>query len=288
MDDIENQDADSSDSSDSSNAAKALSSLGASKGGRARAKVLTREQRQAIGRAAIEARWRKAGKLTEVPVATHGSPDRPLRIGELEIPCYVLADGRRVLVQRGMLSSLDMKQGTAGRGGGDRLAKFVATKSLAPFVSKELADMIKNPIRFQPPTGGNIAYGYEATLLADLCDVVLAARKARALHYQQEHIAEQCEILVRGFARVGIIALVDEATGYQDDRAKTALAKILEAFIAKELRKWISTFPTDYYKELFRLRGWRFPDLPADQRKRPILVGKITNDVVYDRLAPRV
>jgi hypothetical protein len=187
-----------------------------------------------------------------------------------------------------MLSSLDMKQGTAGRGDGDRLAKFVATKSLAPFVSNELAEMIKNPIRFQPPTGGSVAYGYEATLLADLCDAVLAARKADKLHYQQEHIAEQCEILVRGFARVGIIALVDEATGYQDDRAKNALAKILEAFIAKELRKWISTFPTDYYKELFRLRGWRFPDLPADQRKRPILVGKITNDVVYDRLAPRV
>src|SRR5262249_53245705 len=126
---------------------------------------------------------------------------------------------------------------------------------------KELADMMNNPIRFQVPTGG-IAYGYEATVLADLCDAVLAARKAGALHYQQEHIAEQCEILVRGFARVGIVALVHEATGYQDSRAKDALAKILEAFIAKELRKWVSTFPIDYYKELFRLRGWTFPVLP--------------------------
>lgn len=61
-----------------------------------------------------------------------------------------------------------------------------------------------------------------------------------------------------------------------------------EAFIAKELRKWISTFPMDYYKELFRLRGWRFPNLPEDQRKRLILVGKLTNDVVYDRLAPGI
>src|SRR5258708_7511405 len=171
-------------------AAKALSALGASKGGVARAASLTPEERSESARAAVEARWRKAGKLTEIPQATHGSPDRPLRIGDLEIPCYVLADGRRVLVQRGMLASLDMKQGTAGRGGGDRLAKFVATKSLAPFVAPELAEMIKNPIRFQPPTGGSIAYGYEATLLADLCDAVLAARKAHSLHYQQVHIAE--------------------------------------------------------------------------------------------------
>lgn len=94
--------------------------------------------------------------------------------------------------------------------------------------------------------------------------------------------------LKRGLAHVGIIALVDEATGYQDDRAKDALAKILEQFIAKELRPYVKTFPTDFYKEMFRLRKWRWPDLPADQRKRPILVGNLTDNVVYDRLAPGV
>ena len=268
---------------DKSEAAKTLSKIGAAKGGRARAKRLTPEARSQIARNAVETRWRKAGKLTEVPQATHGSPDIPLRIGKLEIPCYVLADGRRVLVQRGMLSSLDMKQGTAGRGGGDRLAKFVATKALSPFIPMKLAEMINNPIRFQSTTGG-IAYGYEATVLADLCDAVLAARKAEKLHYQQEHIAEQCEILVRGFARVGIIALVDEATGYQADRARDALAKILEAFVAKELKKWIKTFPADFYKELFRLRN-----LPYNGTvRRPQYIGHLTNDLVYARLAPGV
>lgn len=85
------------------------------------------------------------------------------------MPCYVLADKRRVVVQRGVMDALDMSQGTAGRGGGDRLAKFVATKSLNPFVSNELATVITNPIIFQTPTGAR-AYGYEATVLADLCD----------------------------------------------------------------------------------------------------------------------
>lgn len=265
-------------------AAKALSALGASKGGKARAKKLTSEQRRAIASAAGAARWG-----TNIPVATHGSPDRPLRIGELEIPCYVLNDGRRVLIQSGIVYALDMKRGSAGRSAGsDRLASFAATKAISPFVSSELLNAIRNPIRFQLPSGGVPAYGYEATILAELCDAVLASRKAGELNPQQEHIAEQCEILVRGFARVGIVALVDEATGYQEDRAKNALAKILEEFIAKELRKWVSTFPTDFYKEMFRLRGWKFPDLPADQRKRPVLVGRITNDVVYDRLAPGV
>lgn len=273
-------------------AAKELSALGASKGGFARAQSLTPEERSQSARAAVEARWRKAGKA-EIPQATHGSPDRPLRVGDAEIPCYVLNDGRRVIVQRGMMTALDMSQGTAGRGGGDRLAKFISTKTIRPFISNKLSEMIIEPIKFRTQ-GGNIAYGYEATALADLCDAVLEARKIKKsdtsayFNYQIDHIADQCEILVRSFARVGIIALVDEATGYQDVRAKDALAKILEAFIAKELRKWVSTFPVEFYKQLFRLRGWEFPRLPADQQRRPILVGKITNDIVYDRLAPGV
>jgi hypothetical protein len=92
-------------------------------------------------------------------------------------------------------------------------------------------------------------------------------------------------MLIRGFARVGIISLVDEATGYQRDRAKDALARILEAFIAKELQPWIKTFPDDFYEELFRLRGL---DFPRDTVRRPQYFGHLTNDIVYKRLAPGV
>ncbi len=102
-----------------------------------------------------------------------------------------------------------------------------------------------------------IANGIDARNLSKVCNVWLKARDAgNVLTKPQERIAIAADILVRGFAETGIVALVDEATGYQDVRAKDALAKILEAFIAKELRKWVSTFPLDYYKELFRLRGW--------------------------------
>jgi hypothetical protein len=113
----------------------------------------------------------------------------------------------------------------------------------------------------------------------------LAARDAGVLRADQLHIAKQCEILVRGLARVGIIALVDEATGFQKDRAKDALARILEAFIAKELQPWLKTFPSDFYQEMFRLRGM---DYSSDTVRRPRYFGLLTNDVVYGRLAPGV
>jgi hypothetical protein len=38
--------------------------------------------------------------------------------------------------------------------------------------------LIESPLRFRHPAGGNLAYGYPATILADICDAVLAARKA--------------------------------------------------------------------------------------------------------------
>lgn len=266
-----------------SEAARELSKLGASKGGIARAEKLTPEERSQIARKAVEARWEKVEGKEVLPRAMYGSPDRPLKIGNLEIPCYVLDNGKRVLVHRGMLAALDMKIGTAGRGTGDRLNKFLATKSIKPFADKYLHEMIIKPTKFRAPTG--IAHGYEATILADICDAVLEARKEGKLNYQQEHIAKQCEILVRGFARVGIIALVDEATGYQDQRTKEALQKILEEFIAKELRPWVKTFPDDYYKEIFRLNGWPFRESSV---KRPSVIGLWTNDVVYDRLAPMI
>ncbi len=218
----------------------------------------------------------------KVPKAIYGAPDRPLRIGsDIEIPCYVIEDNKRVLVMTGMIKALDMKPGTAAKKEvGDRITKFISTKGIKPRISDSLTDMIKNPIKFKPPHGG-IAYGYEATILADICEAVLVARKEGKLHWQQEHIATRCEILVRGFARVGIIALVDEATGYQYERDRDELNKILEAYIAKELLPWTKRFPDEFYRQLFRLRGWQYSPFSV---KRPQYVGRLTNELVYEKL----
>lgn len=143
----------------------------------------------------------------------------------------------------------------------------------------------ENLLSFAIPAAAVSAFGYPATILADLCDVVLSARRAGALLKQQEHIAERCEILVRGFARVGIIALVDEATGYQYERTRNSLARILEAFVAKELQPWVKTFPDEFYAQLFRLRGLEYN---ADSVKRPQYFGTLTTDIVWKRIAPGV
>jgi hypothetical protein len=254
--------------------------VGRAKGGAARAAAMTPKERKAIAKKAAEARW-----SGEIKQATHGSEDHPLKIGDVEIPCYVLEDETRVLSQRGVIGGLGMTSGSGAGGGTDRLTIFLGGKAVSPYVSEQLLSLMNNPIKFRPTIGGRLAYGYPATVLADICDVVLNARRARVLLKHQEHIADRCELLVRGFARVGIIALVDEATGFQRDRAKDALSRILEAFVAKELQPWVKTFPNEYYAQMFRLRGLEYPN---DSVKRPQYFGTLTNDVVYKRLAPGV
>lgn len=125
----------------------------------------------------------------------------------------------------------------------------------------------------------------KATVLADICEAVLQARADGKLMHQQGNIAKRCEILVRGFARVGIVALVDEATGFQEVRARQALEKILEKFISDELLKWAKMFPDEFYKQMARLRGLQYSEIAT---KRPPYIGRLTNDLVYERLAPGV
>lgn len=262
---------------------------GRARGAIARAAKMTPEERQAQARKAVAARK----ELANLPKATHGSEDHPLAIGEAKIPCYVLEDGRRVLTRAGLQAGIGMSASGATKAGEQRLALFVAglgerAQTSDPAFAQRcgaLSIQLSNPVRFKAPDQNSVWLGYEATILADLCDAILAARAGGHLTHLQDHFAVQAELLVRGFARVGIVALVDEATGYQRDRAKDALAKILEAFVAKEIQPYLKTFPADYYENLFRLYNLPFPP-EGNKSWRPGFFGNITNDVVYSRLAP--
>ncbi|WP_372619287.1 P63C domain-containing protein [Falsiroseomonas sp.] len=208
-----------------------------------------------------------------------------LRIADQELQCYVLEDETRVLARAGFVRAI----GRTGKVKGGRrfddefqTPVFLTAENLRPFWPDGLTEN-SAPIPFS--YGGQEMIGYRAELLPDVCDVFADAERAGVLRRNQEHIAAACRLLARGLTRVGIIGLVDEATGFQRERAANALAEILEAFIAKEIRPWVRTFPDEFYGHLFRLRGLEFP---RDTVKRPQYFGHLTNDIIYRRLAPRV
>ena len=220
-----------------------------------------------------------------LPKVIAGAPDRPLIIGDIEIDCYVLEDETRVLSRGGFQSALGRHR-TSKRhqqSDGVNLPVFLlAASNLSPFVSNALVTA-STPIAFQAPSRGPVAYGYRAELLPEVCEVYEEAYRAGALLPSQLHIAERARIVRKGLGIIGIIGLIDEATGYQDIRARIALATILERFIAKELQPWTKTFPYEFYEQIYRLKGWPGPD----GHKRSPLIGRYTNDIVYERNRPR-
>lgn len=200
-----------------------------------------------------------------------------IALGDFSIPCYVLEDGTRVLSSRGMQDALRLvSEGDRTSG---QLIKFISQKSLNPFIIKD------NYVGITPLEcykGNQKISGYEATVLVDICDGILEARKHIDLTPRQEMVADQCEILVRSFAKVGIISLVDEATGYQYDRERFELQKILNAYISEEILKWQLTFTDDFYKQIYRL--WGLPFIPKYIKNKPSFIGKLTTKYIYDQL----
>ena len=204
-------------------------------------------------------------------------------LGDNIIPCYVLEDGTRVLSGRGMQEALRMVDESGDKSSGHRMALFLGRKSLNPFVNKYLEVGTLNPLVCYD---GNMKInGYKAEALADICDIFLEARKNIQLSPRQKIIADQCEILMRGFARVGIVALVDEATGYQYEREANELQKILKAYISEELLAWEKRFPDEFYREIFRLNNWGYLTVNnINYNNRPSCIGIWTKKYIYSVL----
>ena len=151
-------------------------------------------------------------------------------------------------------------------------------------MSPELKEKLERPILYINQHN-KLTAGVEATVLPDICDVWITAKEKRALTKEQEVTAERAYVLMKAFATVGIIALIDEATGYQEERNRLALQEILDKYLLPYKAAWAKRFPDSFYKAIFRLKEWPYD--PSSVR-RPSVVGRITNDIVYERLAPGI
>ena len=243
------------------------------KGGAARSRALSAQERSRIAREAAQSRWNNVSLK-----AKHGSPDKPLRIADIEVPCYVLEDDRRVIATNGVLDALGMARGGAMVKGMNRLELFAAQNRLEPFVSESLLARIANPIKFR--LGNNTAYGFESDTLIDIAEAVIQADNAGLLQKQQAGIAHQCRIITRGLTRVGLIALIDEATGYQSKRDSDELQQILTAYLLPEHRPWIQTIPQEFTAEIYRVYGWQ----RKPQNRGPRYAGKLIRQLIYEHM----
>lgn len=209
-----------------------------------------------------------------------------LNLNGFDLSCAVLNDENRTRVfsENALAKAFGMK------GGGQYwkkrkekeiyLPEYLSASYLQPYLSDSLIDKFKNSINYTT-LNNQRARGVEVSVLPEICDIYI--RAAKELNTPNlKAAAEVAYTLMKGFATIGIVALVDEATGYQHDREQNELQKILSAYIAEELLPWQKRFPDVYYKELFRLNGWDYT--VKGIKKRPGVIGKWTNTLIYEQL----
>ena len=211
----------------------------------------------------------------ELPATAAGQTAKwpgQLEVGEQEIPVYVLDDGRRVISRTGALNFL-----TNGKGGGN-LESYLEVEVLKPFMPSDLADQW---VEFDIPQVVNKAVkGMTAAAFIDICRAYSRARDTGALVSEsQTAIAIRASMLLSAFAKTGIESAIDEATGYQYERAPDALQTKLKLFLEDEMRHWEKTFPDELWVQFGRLTNWKGPI-----HSRPKYWGKLVLELIYGYL----
>jgi hypothetical protein len=198
-----------------------------------------------------------------------------LDLGGNELDCYVLADGTRVLSSGSTTKAIaNVERGS--------LQDYIGQKALNPYINIE--KILQEVVRFSIPGTQWPGLGITTEHFELICrGYVQALYEGAPLTDRQREIAIRCAVLTAGLTRTGLDALVDEATGYQYERAEDALQVKLRAFIADELRDWEKTFPDELWQEFGRLTKWK-----GALHSRPKWWGKLVIELIYDTLDPDV
>ena len=214
----------------------------------------------------------RAGLISQgfITATHHGE----LTLAGTIIPCAVLKNGQRVIASRQVIGLL-----TGTKKG--QIQRYLSPKNLQPYLPEKLKNAnLDNLIKYE--VNGKKGYGFDAELIVDLCNMYIKAREDNILLASQLRLAHKAQIIISSLAKVGIVGLIDEVTGYEKVREKDALQALLDKYLQKEYATWAKRFPDEFYTEIFRLKQWTFKDL----KHKPSIIGKYTTDLVYDRIAP--
>jgi hypothetical protein len=267
----------------------------AEKGGIARAESMSKDERSASAKKAALARW-----SSDLPQATH---DGPLQIGDSILVAAVLPNGKRLLSQGTVLQAIGRsrtpKAGTGGFSTVDGLPFFLQAEILKPFISEELM-LSTTPILFRLKSGARTV-GYDALLLPKICKVYQdlrdsivhkltrgtesEIREAKGVYKRYEKIIAACDALSQGFGMRGIIALVDDATGYRADQTKEDVLRVIAQYMSPRLVTLTKRFPPEFFEEVYRLHGWEYK---PGSIHHPQYTGKFITKHVYEPLPPGV
>ncbi|RHW54432.1 P63C domain-containing protein [Lactobacillus bombicola] len=199
-----------------------------------------------------------------------------VELGNVMLNCMVTKSGKRLVTA----SSVFKAVGRSRRGNirVDNYPAFIGAKNLIQFISDDLREKLV-PIDYKAKNG-KTSEAYDASIIPEVADLYVEAHDKGALTAPQEKVYIRSLIIIRSLAKVGMTALIDEATGYQYDRESHELLRLLKAYVSEDLLKYMPHFPKQYYQEIYRLYGISESFDPRNT-KHPQWIGKFTNKYVY-------
>jgi hypothetical protein len=247
---------------------------GRAKGAKALAEMMTPEERRERAKKAALARWGE-----RLPTAINKGNFKT-EFG-FDVDCYVLDDENKTAVihQRGMGAALGLSQQS-----GARFPRFINGKNISPYIGPKLREKLENPIVFQgvetvlkDPSSRKL-YGFDVTLLIDVCKAIVAAEADGKLTLKHKYIARQAHVILNASAKAGIKGLVYALAGY--DAAKEEVIAAFKLYVRQEAREYEKEFPNQLYEQWYRLYG-----LPRPERSHPWKFKHLTVNHVYVPLA---
>jgi len=199
----------------------------------------------------------------------------------IDIDCYVLDDKTKtaVISQRGMAASIGLDTQS-----GRSLPRFLETKAISAYIGAELRQKIDNPVIFQQvsatqePGKGVKTYGYDVTVLIDVCKAIVDAERDGKLSASRKSSGMQAHIILNASAKLGIQNLAYALSGY--DVTKQEIIESFKLYVREEAREYEKEFPAQLYQEWYRIY-----QLPKPERNRPWKFMHLTNEHVYYPLA---
>ena len=184
----------------------------------------------------------------------------------LEVPCFVLDDGRRVISRTGATNALTEKSSSD-------LESYLRVEALKDYLPQNIYDQM---IEFSIEGVIKTTRGVEAETFLEICKAYVTARDEKKLKTQRQiDIAIKAGRFLSACSKVGLIAL--------NEREQDALEFKLKLYLEEEMRPWEKTFPDELWMEFGRLTNWKDP-----LNQRPKYWGKLVIELVYEYLDPDV
>ena len=240
---------------------------------------LSRAERSALARKAAAARWERLKnqpKIVDVSIEGSRADDEDaglpiarypgiLNLNGVDIPVYVLSNRQRVIAR---IAAIEVLSGTKRQGD---LESYIGVTALQPFLNTE--SILARMVAFRLPGVEMLnteVKGLPSDLFIEICRGYVAALNATNapsskinLTPRQAEIAVRASMFLAACAKVGLDALIDEATGYQYVRPPGELELKLRLYLAEEMRKWEKTFPDQLWEQFGRLKTGPGRFIPA-------------------------